>query len=341
MATSDQLKALLQSYTEGDESQFFAVAMQIAAHEARIGHGELAKQLRNIIDDAKTRQKGGRFTKTPTPIFQPQGELSALLTASFPKLRLPDMTLGSGVSLRLLRIIEELRQITKLRSHGLSPRRKFLLLLGPPGTGKTMTASALAGELGLPLLVARMDGIITKYMGETSSKLRIIFEALKHNRGVYLFDEFDSIGTTRASGNDVGEMRRILNSFLQFMDEDNSESLILSATNHPGILDPALFRRFYYVIEYALPDKESRIRLLQNRLASYKKIEINWGKLADAATNISHADITRACDDAIKDMIIHDRNGITQKDILQMITERKILDKKHYNQNKQDLTTFK
>ncbi|MBA7705943.1 ATP-dependent zinc metalloprotease FtsH [subsurface metagenome] len=204
-----------------------------------------------------------------------------------------------------------------------------------------MTASALAGELGLPLLVARMDGIITKYMGETSAKLRMIFEALKHSRGVYLFDEFDSIGTTRASGNDVGEMRRILNSFLQFMDEDNSESLILSATNHPGILDHALFRRFDDVIEYALPDKESRIRLLQNRLASYKKIEINWDKLADAASNISHADITRACDDAIKDMIIHDRNGITQKDILQMITERKILDTKHYNQNKQGLTTPK
>ena len=232
MATSDQLKALLQSYTEGDESQFFAVAMQIAAHEARIGHGELAKQLRNIIDDAKTRQKRGRFTKAPTPIFQPQGELSAILTASFPKLRLPDMTLYSGVSLRLLRIIEELRQITKLRSHGLSPRRKFLLL-GPPGTGKTMTASALAGELGLPLLVARMDGIITKYMGETSAKLRMIFEGLKHSRGVYLFDEFDSIGTTRASGNDVGEMRRILNSFLQFMDEDNSESLPFLVIEQP------------------------------------------------------------------------------------------------------------
>jgi SpoVK/Ycf46/Vps4 family AAA+-type ATPase len=340
MATSDQLKALLKSYTEGDESQFFAVAMQIAAHEARIGHGELAKQLRKIIDDAKIRQKRGQFTKSPIPIFQPQGELSALVTASFPKLRLPDMTLDSRVSLRLLRIIEELRQITKLRSHGLSPRRKFLLL-GPPGTGKTMTASALAGELGLPLLVARMDGIITKYMGETSAKLRMIFEALKHNRGVYLFDEFDSIGTTRASGNDVGEMRRILNSFLQFMDEDNSESLILSATNHPGILDHALFRRFDDVIEYALPDKESRIGLLRNRLVAYKKIEINWEKLADATSNLSHADITRVCEDAIKDMIIHDRKSIIQKYILQMITERKIIDKKNYNQNKQGLTTPK
>ena len=178
-------------------------------------------------------------------------------------------------------------------------------------------------------------------MGETSAKLRLIFEALKHNRGVYLFDEFDSIGTTRASGNDVGEMRRILNSFLQFMDEDNSESLILSATNHPGILDHALFRRFDDVIEYALPNKESRIGLLQNRLAAYRKKEINWEKLADATSNLSHADITRACDDAIKDMIIHDRKGIIQKYILQMITERKIIDKKSYNQNKQGLTTPK
>jgi len=333
MATSDQLKALLQSHIDGDESQFFAVAMQIAAHEARIGHGALAKQLRNIIDEAKRHQKLGKFTKTPTPIFQPQGELSSLLTASFPKLRLSEMTLDPAVSLKLSRIIKELRQITKLRSHGLSPRRKFLLL-GPPGTGKTMTASALAGELGLPLLVTRMDGVITKYMGETSAKLRMIFEALQRNRGVYLFDEFDSIGTTRISVNDVGEMRRILNSFLQFMDEDNSESLILSATNHPEILDQALFRRFDDVIEYVLPDKENRIRFLKNKLAAYKKSTINWEKLADESSSLSHADISRACEDAIKDMIIHDRKNIHQEDILQMIKERKIIHNRDYNNSR-------
>ena len=338
MATSEQIKALFRSYAESDETRFFAVAMQIAAHEARIGHGALAKELRAIIDDAKSRNKSLLFSKKATPIFQPQGELSNLLTTSFPKVKLSDMVLSSSVSTILRRIIKEQRKIVKLRSHGLSPRKKFLLL-GPPGTGKTMTASALAGELALPLLVIRLDGVITKYMGETSAKLRLIFEALKKNRGIYLFDEFDSIGSTRILTNDVGEMRRILNSFLQLMDEDESESLILSATNHPEILDHALYRRFDNVIEYYLPKREARIKLLKNKLSSQPKAEIVFEELADAASGLSHAELTRACNDVIKDMIINDRSTFTNKEALQMIKERKRIQAKDNNSIKANAET--
>jgi SpoVK/Ycf46/Vps4 family AAA+-type ATPase len=100
-----------------------------------------------------------------------------------------------------------------LRSHGLSARRK-LLLVGPPGSGKTITAAALAGELILPPLVVRFDAVITKFMGETAAKLRQIFDATVTTKGVYLFDEFDAIGSDRAEPNDVGEIRRVPNSFL-------------------------------------------------------------------------------------------------------------------------------
>ena len=227
MATSEQLKALLKSHAEADESRFFAIAMQIAAHEARIGHGEFAKELRKIIDEAKGRHKSLTVSKEPIPITQPKGELASLLTTAFPKIKLSDMILDPDISERLTRIIKEQRQITKLRAFGLPPRRKFLLL-GPPGTGKTMTASALAGELNLPLFVIRLEGVITKYMGETAAKLRLVFDAISQYKGVYLFDEFDSIGTMRGAINDVGEMRRILNSFLQFIDQDISDSLILA-----------------------------------------------------------------------------------------------------------------
>lgn len=340
MATSEQIKALLRSYAESDEARFFAVAMQIAAHEARIGHGALAKELRAIIDEAKSLHKGPLVFKKATPIFQPHGELSNLLTASFPKIRLSDMVLSSSVSAILKRIIKEQRKIVKLRSHGLSPRRKFLLL-GSPGTGKTMTASALAGELSLPLLVIRLDGVITKYMGETSAKLRLIFEALRKNRGIYLFDEFDSIGSTRILTNDVGEMRRILNSFLQLMDEDESESLIFSATNHPDILDQALYRRFDDVIEYDLPTKEARIELLKNRLSSQQNAELAFEELADTSSGLSHAELTRACDDVIKDMIINDRSKFTSKEVLQMIKERKRIHEKGNDSTKDNAETSK
>ena len=119
-----------------------------------------------------------------------------------------------------------------------------------------MSANVLAGELGLPLLVVRLEGLITKYMGETAAKLRIVINAIAESRGVYLFDEFDSNESHREQTNEVGEIRRILNSLLQMIEQDNSDGIILAATNHPHILDYALYRRFDDVIEYSLPDKK-------------------------------------------------------------------------------------
>jgi len=322
MATSVQLKALFKSFAERDEDRFYSYALQISAHEARLGHGKLAKELRDIIDAAKQDKEKITLTKQLLPIVQPKGELANLLSASFPNVRLPEMILDNEVSDRLNRIIKEQRQEEQLHSHGLAPRRKFLLL-GPPGTGKTMTASALAGELNLPLFVIRLEGVITKFMGETSAKLRLVFDAIKQHRGIYLFDEFDSIGTTRSSINDVGEIRRILNSFLQFIDQDNSNSLILAATNHPDILDYALFRRFDDVIEFSLPGKGNRIKLLENKLTDFCTPGFNFESLADESEGLSCAEITRACEDALKETIINHKESITPEIIVQMIAERK------------------
>ena len=215
MANADQLKALLKSHLEGDDERFFSVAMHVAAHEAKLGHGKLAEELRALVDEAKARRglppQGG---KTAIPISRPRGELAGLLSVTYPKARLGEMVLDDTLSSQLERIIREQRKAAQIFAHGLSPRRK-LLLMGPPGTDKTMMASVLAGELGLPLFQVRLDGLITKYMGETASKLRQVFEATDRTRGVYLFDEFDAIGSQRGLANDVGEVRRILNSFLQ------------------------------------------------------------------------------------------------------------------------------
>lgn len=323
MAKAQQLKALLQSHMEGDAARFYAVAMQIAAHEAKMGHGALATELRTLIDEAKRREKRAP-SKGPVPIVQPRGELSSLLSASFPKVRLTDMVLPQPVADRLARILQEQRQLAKLRTHALHPRRK-LLLLGPPGTGKTMCASALAGELDLPLFVIRLDGIITKYLGETAAKLRLVFEAIAQTRGVYLFDEFDSIGTQRALPNEVGEIRRVLNSFLQFIDQDDSDSLILAATNHPEILDYALYRRFDDVISFDLPDLECIAQTLKAKLAAFRKGRIDWDKLAREAKGLSYAEITRACEDAVKDMIIHDLPELDQSLLSRAIQERKAI----------------
>lgn len=325
MASADQLKALLQSHLEGDEAQFFSIAMQLAAHEAKLGHGKLARELRELIDAAKVQSRTRQ--NQPVPLARPRGELSGLLAVSYPKLRMADMILSPLVGKRLQRLIKEHTQILKLRSHGLAPRRK-LLLIGPPGTGKTLTASILAGELGLPLFLVRLDNLMTKYMGETAAKLRLIFDAIRQTRGVYLFDEFDSIGSQRGLSNDVGEIRRVLNSFLQMVEQDDSDSLLIAATNHPELLDRALFRRFDDVIEYQLPGKEEIVATLKAKLTSFNTSRIQWSKTAEMAAGLSFGDITRVCADAIKDVIIHGRESVTQMDLVHAIKECKAVPQK-------------
>jgi len=320
MPTADQLKALLASHAEGDEAQFFAVAMQIAATEARAGHGKLAEELRGLIDKSKSRVTYDR--KGPIPLARPRGELADFLSASYPNTKLADMVLGASLEKRLGRVIREHKAVRDIRARGLAPRRK-LLLVGPPGTGKTMTASALAGELGMPLFVIRLDGLITKFMGETSAKLRLVFDAMNQTRGVYLFDEFDSIGSERGLGNDVGEIRRVVNSFLQMVEQDNSDSLIVAATNHVKLLDRALFRRFDDIIEFDLPDL-ARIKLvLHAKLAGVRKQKIRWVDAAKAAKGLSFADVVRAAEDAIKDAVVDEREVITHADLMSAIRERR------------------
>lgn len=332
MAIAKQLKALIKAHIDGNDSHFYSVAMQIAAHKAKIGHGKIAQELRVLIDEAKKNQTVTNSYNKPIPLAKPRGELSSLLHASYPKLRLSDMVLDYDTKDRLTRIIKEQRQTVKIRSHGLSPRKK-LLLIGPPGTGKTMSASVLAGELGLPLLVVRLESLITKYMGETSAKLRVVFDAIDHSRGVYLFDEFDSIGSQRDHINDVGEIRRILNSFLQMIEQDDSDSIILAATNHPSILDYALFRRFDDVIEFKLPNRSSITKLFKNRLSILKTSRIAWNQLASKASGLSFSDISKICEDGIKYTIIDDQNELTENDLLKLITDRKKLLNKQGSSN--------
>jgi SpoVK/Ycf46/Vps4 family AAA+-type ATPase len=331
MASADQIKALIKSYLHRDEDQFYSVAMQVAAHEARQGHGQLAQELRDLIDNAKTRLSASQGASTHQ-IAVPRGELANLLRVSHPKNRLKEMVLDDLATAQLSRLIKEQRMFTRIREHGLSPRRK-LLLVGPPGTGKTMTASALAGELGLPLLLVRLDALITKFMGETAAKLRQVFDSVSNVRGVYFFDEFDAIGSQRGMGNDVGEIRRVLNSFLQMIEQDQSNSLIIAATNHPQSLDDALFRRFDAVIEYHLPSSDQISHLIQTRLGTFLPQGFQIKKILSKAVGLSFADICRAADEAIKDAVMHNKEVVSEAELSKMLMERSQLTPKRSPKN--------
>jgi flagellar biosynthesis GTPase FlhF len=185
MATKDHVQALVRSHAEGDDERFYAIAMQVAAQAARQGHARFAHELRDLVDQAKARAKvagSGQRTR-PVPLVQPRGELAGLLVATYPRTRLADMALDESVRSRIDRVLLEQHQRDRIHEHGLSPLRK-LLLIGPPGTGKTMTAAALAGELGLPLFMIQLDGLITKFLGETAAKLRLIFDAIQQTRAI-------------------------------------------------------------------------------------------------------------------------------------------------------------
>ena len=322
MTTARHIVALLRSHIDGDEDRFLSVATQLAAHEARQGHGKLAQELRELIDAAKG--KGATVARRgagPVPLAQPKGELTSLLAARYSDIRLNSMILAPELHDRLSRVLKEQRQQERLRARGLSPRRK-LLLVGPPGSGKTMTAAALAGELKLPLFTVLYDGLIGKLMGETAIRLRLVFDAIAVQRGIYFFDEFDAIGTQRSGPNDVGEIRRVLNSFLQFLENDDGPSLIVAATNHPELLDKALFRRFDDVITYGFPDARIARGILETNLATFDRKAIDWPLITKATVGLSQAEVARAAEEAAKVAVLADTNTIDTPALLTALAER-------------------
>ncbi len=296
-----------------DNERFYTLALQVAAHEAQQGHTALAHDIREIVDKGKKARGSNVLLKFPQ-------DLAGMVLSEKSVAALSALVIPSALRDRIKRIIHEHRQQEKLKKHGLSNRRK-ILLSGPPGTGKTLTARVLAHELRLPLHTIQVDRLVTKFMGETSAKLRQIFDLIRDEQGVYLFDEFDAIGGERSLENDVGEMRRVLNAFLQFIEQDTSESLIIGATNNPRLLDRALFRRFDDVLRYNLPDEASRRRLIENVLGAFQG-RLEWKSVMEASSGLSHAEIDHACRDAIKEAILTDMEEVETKALIKTLRER-------------------
>jgi len=310
MATADHIKSLIKAHFDRDDEKFRTTVLQIAAYEAKHSHTNLARELKTLLEKANS---------TKARVVQINSQNQMLLMSS-PDDRLSDLVVSEEVHNRILRILNEFSKRDKLKKYGLVNRRK-ILIEGNPGTGKTLTASVIASELHLPLFVVQMDKLVTKFMGETSVKLRQIFDSIESITGVYLFDEFDAIGADRSIDNEVGEMRRILNSFLQFIEQDSSESIIIAATNNQRMLDQALFRRFDDVLHYSLPSSDDVRRLFENKLGGFSSDFVPSEQLVNKALSLSHAEVARVCDDAIKHSILNDVD-LTQDNLMSIIIER-------------------
>jgi SpoVK/Ycf46/Vps4 family AAA+-type ATPase len=312
--------ALLRSRAEGDDDAFFSIALQIAAAEARQGRRTTAEELRQEVEKVRTRESRG--ASVPIPFAHPRGSLEGLLELRDPRYKLKDVVLNERLLGRFADILRQQRRRDWLREHGKTPNRR-LLFVGPPGSGKTMSAEAVAGELHLPLFIIRLEGLITRYMGETAAKLRMIFDETAKRRGVYLFDEFDAVGGQRAAVNDVAEMRRVLNSFLQFMEEGNStDSVIICSTNHPSLLDRALLRRYDQVLEFDAPSSAQIKQLVNANISPMKAVAPKWKQIIHAAEGLSQSEIVRAADDAVKMAILDERKSLSTEDIVDRLQER-------------------
>jgi SpoVK/Ycf46/Vps4 family AAA+-type ATPase len=320
VSNTKQILAMLRSRVEGDDELFYSIALQVAASEARQGHRSVAEELRAEVEKARVVKPRGPSVAIPFGL--PRGNLEGLLELREPRLKLKDVVLDASLTKHMGDVVRQQRRRDWLREHGKKPSRR-LLFVGPPGSGKTMSAEAVAGELGLPLFVIRLEQLISRFMGDTAAKLRLVFDETAQRRGVYLFDEFDAVGAHRTATNDVAEMRRVLNSFLQFMEEEApTDSVIICATNHPGLLDRALLRRYDQVLEFRPPSNDQIKDILLRNLRPMKAPRLAWAKILKAAGELSQAELARAADDAVKNAILDERNTVSSEDILVLLEER-------------------
>lgn len=308
MASAEHIKGLIRAHLEQDNARFKTIVLQIAANEARQGHMVVARELKQLSEKLSNTNNIVQINNNP------------LLEMYMPNDKISELIVSNNQKIKINRILEEFKNRDKLQAYGLSNRRK-ILLEGAPGTGKTFTASVIASELGVPLFVVQMDKIVTKFMGETSAKLRLVFEDIKKNIGVYFFDEFDAIGANRSLDNEVGEARRILNSFLQFIEQDDSNSIIIAATNNHRLLDQALFRRFDDVIHYAMPEEDEIRAIFEKKLVKKYYIGNINTSLIDAAKGLSQSEIISACDDCFKSAILYNKQ-FNEADLIAVMEDK-------------------
>lgn len=312
MARGDLIKDMLSSYQRGDDAAFRSAASEVIEDERRKHHELLAKELEGIMGaPARPEQRRLKVASLrPLPKARNEADLVELVN---PRRTLDQQTLRVDVVLLLNDALEERRRANVLRAHGLSPVRA-LLFVGPPGTGKSSTAEAIAAELGVPLARVNLPAVVSSLLGETSRNLAAIFEACRAEPWVVLFDEFDALGRERADATEHGELKRVVTTFLQLLDDYSGPALIVAATNHPAMLDEAVWRRFDDVIGFRLPTQreiERQVRRLFRRFSLVPTAR----EIAQMLKGSSQADVELVCRDAMKRAVLRDSQAIATADL--------------------------
>jgi SpoVK/Ycf46/Vps4 family AAA+-type ATPase len=314
MAQAEHIKALLRAHATGDSAAFRAAADQLADDEARKGHRLLARDLRRALDD------GLAISTMPRPRQLSDVPLDAerglpLATVEHPEVGLEGVVLPEDVREILRVLVDDVRAREQFASWGLPPKRK-VLFFGPPGCGKTVTARALAGELGMPLLYVRFDALVSSYLGETAANMRRLFDYAQARPWVVLFDEFDAVGKSRDDPTEHGELKRVISSLLQMMDGMRGASLLIAATNHEHMLDDALWRRFDEIVRFDPPGLRERLVQLRQFLHGFEHREPDLRRLAGDTEGLTGSDLERVAVDAAKEAVLAGRHDVDLDDLM-------------------------
>lgn len=320
---SQYIKELFRAFVSEDKQKFIEYAQAIISDEKRLNHQLFANELKSIINQIETSNGAHnidynkRYKKNiPIPRDNEKG---------FPLLELKEYDLSWDDTILNSELKSQLQKITKgffnkelLNSYGLKPKQK-ILFYGPPGTGKTLTAKMFSSVLGYPLVYVRFDSIVSSYLGETASNLKKIFDFIENGRWVVLLDEFDVVGKQRDDQHEHGEIKRVVNNFMQMLDSFCGESLIIAATNHQHLLDPGLWRRFDDILLFDLPTVEQRENLYRYYFKSIKKNTIDFKQLAEKSEGFSGADISQIVAESIREMVIENSMVLSEETIIKSI----------------------
>ena len=299
MARSDHVKALLRSHQQGDDAGFQRAAKSLIDDERRKRHDLVADQLEAILEEPGRRRRPLQVSSL-RPLPKTRDDLP-LISLEESRRSFQDLVLSDSVVEVLDSLAEEFRQRSALRAHGVAPRSS-LLLVGPPGCGKSASADAMAGQLGLPIARVQLATIVSSYLGETARNLEQIFTFLDVGSWVLVFDEFDMLGRERGDRADHGELRRVVAAMLQVVDDHRGDSLFIATSNHPALLDSAVWRRFDEIVELESPDESARSEILRLKLRSVR-YEFDVANTARQTEGFSAAEVEAVALDAIRLMV--------------------------------------
>lgn len=300
------LRKLIGAGARTDDPEFRVAAEEIIKEEREKKHHLLANDLERLLDGDRVQGRSRpRPARHDIPVDRERG--LPLLELRDPVRTMADLVLSADVRDVLEEILHERNREEVLRTYGLRATTR-VLFFGAPGCGKTSAAEALATELGLELATVRLDGVVSSYLGETAANMRKVFDFADANKLVVLFDEFDAIGKEREDPSEHGELKRVINAFLQMLDGYRGPSLLIAATNHEGLLDRALWRRFDEVITFEPPTVEQLKKLIALKLRAVRSdLPLDEPSFIHGFAGLSHADVERVIVRAIKTMVLAGR----------------------------------